>query len=480
MKIQDMCKYEKDIKKYSVRLQDAGTGESGSGFVLAYHESKYVYIFTALHVVLGTLTKVGRDLNGDWNGSHFVCKGNEIEYCTLYQELDEGYLEYKTEEEIKEIVYKIDADVRNDNKKRNKDIAVLRIHKEKFSYDSIFEEKLYCIEEEMLSDDFPFIGIGFPNGKDIALKLEGRSKRWNKSNKLRDCQAVGMDSEFLEKMKGFSGTGLVTDYMGRLIFAGLVVSCDYDERHQIFYAVGTSEIVSKMKTKGWEAPKLYGKGMPPENFLEKVCCFEDDLEYMELPVKRGLTGIFVEIDKENKPNILAEKEPFYDIPKCTSERIACPIYWKGRYWILYIYRAVRNLMEGNQYININGDKLKIGYICTEGDGQAEISAVIASAIRKNILGQQIKGNCILVWQSEKNPDRMIFQKRKFKNIVQSIAESSESVKLKMAGYDLLDGEMKTKNYGIFHIKYLLEQLDQCQSMDEVNVRVGEVLEYVWQ
>lgn len=58
MKIQDMCKYEKDIKKYSVRLQDAGTGESGSGFVLAYHESKYVYIFTALHVVLGTLTKV--------------------------------------------------------------------------------------------------------------------------------------------------------------------------------------------------------------------------------------------------------------------------------------------------------------------------------------------------------------------------------------------------------------------------------------
>ena len=86
----------------------------------------------------------------------------------------------------------------------------------------------------------------------------------------------------------------------------------------------------------------------------------------------------------------------------------------------------------------------------------------------------------MVWQSEKNPDRMIFQKRKFKNIVQSIAESSESVKLKMAGYDLLDGEMKTKNYGIFHIKYLLEQLDQCQSMDEVNVRVGEVLEYVWQ
>ncbi len=59
MEIQDMCKYEKDIKKYSVRLHDAGTCESGSGFVLAYQESKYIYIFTALHVVLGMFTKVG-------------------------------------------------------------------------------------------------------------------------------------------------------------------------------------------------------------------------------------------------------------------------------------------------------------------------------------------------------------------------------------------------------------------------------------
>lgn len=85
----------------------------------------------------------------------------------------------------------------------------------------------------------------------------------------------------------------------------------------------------------------------------------------------------------------------------------------------------------------------------------------------------------MVWQSEKNPDRIIFQKNNFKRIVQSIANGDETGKPEIAGYDLLEGEMKTKNYGIFHIKYLLEQLEQCQSTDEVNAKVGEVLENVW-
>ena len=480
MEIQNLGKYEKDIKKYAVHLQDVGVGEGGSGFLLTYQESGYVYIFTALHVVIGTLTKVGRDLSGNWNENHFVCRGDEIEYCTLYQELDEEYLALKTEEEIKKIIDKIEDELKSSqNKRRDKDIAVLRVSKNKFKDNCIFEKSLYCIEEEKLSNDFPFIGVGFPDDKPFALKIEGSSKGWNKSGRLRDCQAVGMDYEFVEKMKGFSGTGLVTEYMGRLILTGFVVCCDSDEKHQCFRATGTSEIVSIMKKKGWEVPEVYGKGVPPENFLEKVCYFKEDLKYMDLSVKQGLRSIFIKIEKDNRLDVLAEKEAFYDIPKCTGERIACPIYWKGCYWIQYIYRTVHALMDEKQCINIHGENLKIEYICTEGDGQAEISTVIASAIRKNILGQQIKGNCILVWQSEKNPDRNIFQKNNFKRIVQSIADGDESGEPEKAGYDLLDGEMKTKNYAIFHIKYLLGQLEQCHSMDEVNTRVEEVLEYVW-
>ena len=52
-------------------------------------------------------------------------------------------------------------------------------------------------------------------------------------------------------------------------------------------------------------------------------------------------------------------------------------------------------------------------------------------------------------------------------------------KLEKEGYDLLAGEMMTKNYAIFHINYLLEQLEQCQTMDEVDNKVREVLEDVW-
>lgn len=480
MEIQDLGKYEKEIKKYAVYLYDADLGKGGTGFLLTYQESEYVYVFTALHVVLGMLTRVGNDLNGDWNENHFVCRGNEMKYCTLYQELDEESLAPKTDDEIKTIVGEIGDELRSSqNKKRNKDVAVLRIPKKKFKDDCVFEKSLYCIEEEKLQDDFPFIGVGFPNNGKVALKIEGNSKKWNKSNKIRDCQAVGMDFDFVEKMRGFSGTGLVTDYMGRLILTGFVVSCDREEKHQCFRAVGTSEIVSKMKKKGWDVPQIYGKGVPPEKLLEKVWCFKEDLKYMNSSVRQDLRGIFIRIEKENKIDALAEKEFFYDIPKCTRERIACPIYWKGCYWILYMYRALHDLIDENQYINIHGEKLKIEYICTEGDGQAEIYSVIASAIRKNILGQQIKGNCILVWQSEKNPDRIIFQKNNFKRIVQSIANGDETGKPEIAGYDLLEGEMKTKNYGIFHIKYLLGQLEQCQSMDDVNAKVGEVLENVW-
>ena len=478
-----MDNYEKCIKKYAVRLNDSI--ESGTGFLFTRQGSDYVYIFTVLHVVISTLTKVGKNnLTVDWNESHFVCRGVEIEYCTLYHELDMECLMSKTEEHIKQIINNIEDKVMNrQNQERNKDIVVLRIQKSNFmDNSSVSEEELYCIDEEKLQDNFQFIGFGFPNEKMFALRLDGKNIRWNKENGLRDCQAIGMDQDFVNQMRGFSGTGLVTEYLGRLILIGFVVSCNMDEKNQCFRVVGTSEILSRMKQKGWEIPNIFGEGMPPENFLDKVFYFKDDLENMYSEVKSGLTSIFMEIEKENKPSKLAKTEVFYDIPKCVSERISCPIYWKGRYWMSYIYKTVHDLISDDSCIKINGQQLKIEYICTEGNGEANISTVVASAIKKNILGYQIKGNSILFWQSAKNPNRGIFQKRKFKNIVKNIADGTlcgVNGKPVKAGYDLLTGEMQTKDYGIFHIKYLLEQLEKCQVMNEANNKVKEVLEDVW-
>lgn len=487
MEIHDMDINTKHIKKYAVCLRGSGSGyfgESGSGFLFAPRESNSVYIFTVLHVVIHTLTRIGNNLIVDGDDCHFECRGTEIEYCTLYQELEEEYLAQRTEKEIKEIVRKIDREVSSSqNQERNKDVAVLRIPKSKFKNDDVFGREFYCIEEEELSDDFSFIGFGYPGGKDFMLELKGESRKWNKRDQLRDCQAMGMGQDFVDQMKGFSGTGLVTEYQGRLIFSGLVVSCDSFEKHQCFRAVGTSEIILKMKEKGWEIPDVFGNGAPPEDFLDRVSYFQEDLKYMELSVRRDLKRTFAEIERENKPTDLAKAEAFYDIPKCTGERIACPIYWKGRFWILYIYRAIRDLMGSNDSVNINGQELKIEYICTEGNGKAEISTVVASAIRRNILGHQIKGNCILVWQSEENPDRRIFHKKKFKNIVESIAEGNmggTDGKPEKAGYDLLSGEMRTKNYGIFHIKYLLEKLEECHTMEEADKKVREILRDVWE
>lgn len=481
MDILDMDIYEDYIKKYAVRLDDSI--EAGSGFLFVPQESGFVYIFTALHVVVNILTRIQTDLIIGWNEQCLTCKEAEIEYCTLYSELDKECLSQKTEDEIKEIGKSINSQLRSgQNQERHKDVTVLRIPKNKFEDNNVFEKMFYCIEEEKLPQNFTFLGLGFPNAKDYALKLKGQSIKWSKKNQLRECQAIEMEQDFVSKMEGFSGTGLVADYHGRLILTGIVVSCDSREKHQCFRAVGMSEILAKMKERGWESPNIYGKGLPPDNFLYKVSCFQEDLAFMDSPVKDGLVEAFLEIEQENRPSQLAKTEVFYDIPECTDERMACLVYWKGRFWVLYVYRAVHELIGADGSINLNGQELKIEYICTEGNRKADISTVVASAIKHNILGNQIKGNCILAWQSKEYPNSRIFPKRKFKNIVKNIAEGTAygmNGKLEKAGYDLLAGEMKTKNYGIFHIKYLIEKLEQCQTMDEVNNKVREVLEDVW-
>ena len=65
MDILDMDRYEERIKKYAVRLDDSI--EVGSGFLFAPQESEFVYIFTALHVVINTLMHDRRNFRGRWD-----------------------------------------------------------------------------------------------------------------------------------------------------------------------------------------------------------------------------------------------------------------------------------------------------------------------------------------------------------------------------------------------------------------------------
>lgn len=479
IEVHDMERYKDRIRKYAVRLDDLNEG--GSGFLFAPENSCYVYIFTALHVVIKMLSPEKQKLRVDWDGQQLVFDESEVDICTLFSELEQQRLAQLQKDEVKKIVGNLDLAFGNDGySERHKDIAVLRLPRDKFGKGIVFEKFPRHIDEKELSMELPFLGLGYPNKKTVSLELEGKCKRWNREKQIWDCQAVNMEYQFVESMKGFSGTGLVVDYQGILILAGIVACCDSGELHQCFYATGVSEIIQKMKLYGWEIPERFSGGSPPENF--GAIDFKDDLRYMQDQVRKGLHKELYKISNKCIPGEMSQTQKFYDVPVCTDGRIACPFYWRGRFWSIFICKILNGTEEKKYYVSKDGVSLGLEFICTEGNGKADIATVVASAIRQNVLGNQIKGNCILIWQSLERPDRDYFTKKGFKNIVENIAEGNtygmEGISNK-AGYDLMDGEMRDKNYGIFHVKYLLSFLEECETMDEVKDKVMEVLEHVW-
>lgn len=477
--VHNVEEYKDRIRKYAVRMDDSNG--VGSGFLFTPTNSCYVYIFTALHVIIKMLASEKQELAVEWDGQHLVFHESEVDICTLFPELERQRLVQLQKDEVRKLVGSLDMAFEDDGyPERHKDIAVLRLPRDKFREGTVFEKFPCYIDEKELSMEQPFLGWGFPNKKIFSLELEGKCKRWDDEKKIWDCQAVNKEYQFVEAMRGFSGTGLVVVYQGRLILAGIVACCDSKELHQCFYAMGVNEIIQKMELYGWEIPERFGEGSPPESFSS--IDFRDDLKYMQDQVRKGLNKELYKISNKCIPSEISLMEKFYDVPICTEGRIACPFYWRGRFWLILICRLLNGTEEKKYYISKDGVSLGFEYICTEGNGKADIATVVASAIRQNVFSDQIKGDCILIWQSSERPDRDYFTKKGFRNIVENIAEGNtygmDGISNK-AGYDLINGEMNDKNYGIFHVKYLLSSLEECETMEEIKDKVVEVLENVW-
>ena len=128
--------------------------------------------------------------------------------------------------------------------------------------------------------------------------------------------------------------------------------------------------------------------------------------------------------------------------------------------------------------------MPIKYICSEGNGKADLASVVEAAVNSSVLGQQILGDSILIWQSEGNPSlKRLFPKESFKNIISSIAYG-DSDKYKdisrNAAYDLLDGEMRKKNYGIVHIQHIIDELGGCNTEQDAKKKIGEIFDGLWE
>ena len=222
------------IEKYAVRIDVDGA--VGSGFLYTSLESQYVYIFTVYHVIKNWKSK---EVQIQYQGKKVSCEN--IEYCIM-----ESTLEVATEGYFEGAQFK----------SRKEDVAVLRILKSCFDEDTAFPEEVLCITENLIKEK-DFEAAGYPNRKTIVVPLCGTIIKWDEEDGMFFCQAENIDHpEFAEAMSGFSGTGLLIKEAERLVLAGLVLSCECEEKHKIFCAVGISEIREKMQEMGWEVPEL--------------------------------------------------------------------------------------------------------------------------------------------------------------------------------------------------------------------------------
>lgn len=447
-----------DIKQYAVKL-----GKEGSGFLYAPKKSEYVYIFTVHHVIVGLENEMPKIY---YKNKEVDCKNEKIECCVLDESLQSKDFEDDQYEARKE------------------DVAVLKISKNCFEEDIIFPQEILCLQESMIESNLKFNGFGYPNGQDIPLKLSGTFQAWNKDKKLFSCQADSIKHpDFQEAMEGYSGTGLVMDIQGQLVLVGLVVSCKYGEKHQIFHAVGISEIRNKIEEKGWEVPQTHFLNTVPETFLDsKIIDLEN--EYIKNAISEIKTEIFnkfYQISQEFIPIKMCECENFFEIPECNNKhRKNCNYYWAGRLLSLLLLLYMNGTTTQKKVMLENGKEVEIEFICSEGNGKADLGTVVESAINENILGKQIKGNCILLWQSKQSPLKRRFKRKNFRNIVGDIASSSLSKNKNFNGYHLLNGEMQQKDFGIVHIHELLEYLSECGSVNKIEETIREVLNGIWE
>lgn len=467
-KIAKRCRLEQHI----VRIENEFG--CGTGFLYTVNDSIYVYIITVCHVILKAFVKKSKKaIRMDYRQISKEYQVSQFEICTLYEENE---LTEKLCENLEDSEYE----------ERHRDIVILRIKKQEFFDSDVEIPFMYRLSEEKIAREINFVGHGFPDRKIHYEELIGICLGWESENKMMTCKALNISSQpFEDAMKGFSGTGLVADYEDSSVFIGVVAACDNGEMHQQFRVVGNTEISEKLKKIGWEAMEEYDACTPPAGFYRQEMMTVQDayLEDMDVPTRQMICSELCRIDRECSPQQMLADEKFYDIPDCDRNRKSCSHYWCGRVWPLFVAKVLHGDVCDVYHISKDGKRLHIEYICSEGDGRADLASVVGAATSHSILGEQIPGDSILIWQSRKNPwVKRLFPREKFKRIINDIASGTSEKYKKFsrdAAYDLLDGEMMEKDYGVIHIQHLIEKLDGCQTEKEMKEKMEEILNEVW-
>lgn len=456
---------------YTVRIETKYG--MGTGFLYAVTE-EYVYFLSACHVILKAFVRraEGDAIRMDYRGDSRDYALLQFELCTLYEE-DE-----LTEERCDQL---------EDDGDRNRDIAAFRIKRADFVQGNAgFPEKIDRLSEEKIVRDLKYAGAGFPDEKKYYEELWGDCLGWDAESRLLVCKARNIHAErFDDVMRGFSGTGLIALYRDSPVFIGIVVSCRNEEEYGHFRVVGSTQISERLKRAGWETMEEYAEGLPPEGFYRGGMMGLQDQNFDELQaMSRNLIRAQLrQIDRKYMPQGMLAGEPFYDIPVCDGNRKKCKHYWCGRAWPLLAGKILHGDAGEAYYISEDGRRLSIEYICSEGNGQADLSSVVSAAASHKILGEQIPGDAILIWQSRERPGtKRFFPRKRFQRIIKDIAEG-ESSRYKNydreAAYDLLDGELKEKDYGIIHVRELADRLDDCGTEEELKEKMEAVFHEIW-
>lgn len=464
-----------ELERHIVRIEINNV--CGTGFLYIVKNSGYVYIITACHVILEMLVKEGEEtVSITYLRKTERYTVSQFEICTLF-----GKAKYAE---------KLDAFRDDEYKANHEDIAVLRIKREEFLLGDVEILPIYRLSEEKIKRNMIFAGYGFPNEKMEYVELFGECLGWDEENKLLTCRTHSVQSQsFDEAMRGFSGTGLMVKYEDNSVFGGIVLACDREEMHQQFRVVGSTEISEELKRAGWDVMEEYDDGTPPARFYrgEMIDLQEEYLKNIDKTTRQLICEKIKKIDKECSPPQMIVDEKFYDIPKCYGNRKSCNIYWRGRVWSLLVAGILHDGARNDYYVFKDGKKVSMKYICSEGDGEANIASVIHSACDCSVLGAQIQegkipGDCVLIWDSKKNPCvKRYFSTKSVRGIIKNIADGDPKYEnlSRDAAYDLLDGEMKEKNYAIVHVQELIDKLDGSQNENEMKKRMEAIFCEVW-
>lgn len=459
------------IAKYIVQM-DTAYG-AGTGFLYTQKGSSCIYIITVCHVVLKSIVKKER-ICIRYQNHEKVYVAEQFQICTLYDE----------SELTEELCQRLEDEERSE---RHKDLIVLRMLKQEFADGNVqLPNKLYRLSEKKIKRNMMFAGYGYPDETRFYEMLQGICLGWDEEERMITCKAGNIHAErFEDAMRGFSGTGLIAEYEGSPVFIGVVVCCRKEELHHQFRIAGSTEIAQKLNRMGWDIWEEYDDEKSPSGFYcDEMMDLQDMyLEVMDDAAKQILGDMIQKIGKKCFPFQMSAVEKFYDIPICDSNRKKCRYYWCGRVWPMVLAMLLHENLSDTYYLSKDGKKLQIEYICSEGAGKAEIASVVGAAANYSILGDQISGDRILIWQSRENPFLLrIYQRSKFKNIIKNIANGSNKKygnTARAIAYDLLDGELKEKDYGIVHVQYLMEKLADCQTLLDMRKTLEELLDEIW-